>query len=244
MRIMKLSVVGLSPFFVSTGFAANLIWGAFPSHPDCDSCLDQTFDSCPGDYMTEPYAQCMCAGDGATNMVTCTSICGVPDQNLGLTWDESVASGWYTYCIMFYKQLCPAAKEHVTPELYEDPARCGGVTVAEDGTVTQVNPDTGSAAGGDSGSGGSPSGESVSGGDAGSGGGNGNPEESGSGSGPTEPAITTGLDAASTGAPQATGTAGGASRPSSSTAAANAGNPLPTLGVLLGLGLHLAAMDL
>ena len=78
----------------STALAATPIWGAFPSSPDCDNCLDQTFASCPGDYMTDAYAMCMCAGDGGTNMVTCSSICGVPD-NLGISWAENVASGWW-----------------------------------------------------------------------------------------------------------------------------------------------------
>ena len=85
--------------------------------------------------MTDAYARCMCAGDGGTNMVTCSSICGVPD-NLGISWAENVASGWYTYCIMFdeFKVMCPQAQEHVTPELWADPARCGGVDTSGGGS--------------------------------------------------------------------------------------------------------------
>lgn len=128
---MKLLVHAL---ILPSALAANLIWGSYPSNPQCNNCLDQTFDSCEGDYTTPEYARCMCAGVGSTNMVSCVSVCSAVDQDsLGISWADNVASGWYTYCIMFdeFKSLYAEAKSYVSPDLWAEPVRCGNVDVSE-----------------------------------------------------------------------------------------------------------------
>ncbi|KAJ3538107.1 hypothetical protein NM208_g6052 [Fusarium decemcellulare] len=54
--------------------ASNPVFGAYPSS-QCDTCLDEVYQSCPGDYQTRPYAVCMCAGDGSANFVSCLPYC-------------------------------------------------------------------------------------------------------------------------------------------------------------------------
>lgn len=128
----SLTAILLMPY---AALASNLIFGSYPSNPECDACLDATVAGCPGDYQTPEYARCMCGGDGSANMISCIPSCNVPD-NLGIAWGDNVATGWYTYCIMFdeFKSLCAEAEYYVSPELWADPDRCGNVDVSEDGT--------------------------------------------------------------------------------------------------------------
>jgi hypothetical protein len=100
----------------------NMIWASTgASSPECRSCLDQAFLSCPGDYQTVSYAQCMCAGDGSANTISCAGVCerAMPGRNLG----NQVAGAWYNYCTLFFKELCPDAKDFMDEEFYEK--RCG-----------------------------------------------------------------------------------------------------------------------
>ncbi len=54
----------VNPLFLSMG------------SPQCDRCLDQSYYSCPGDYETRPFAECMCGGDGATLYASeCVPLC-------------------------------------------------------------------------------------------------------------------------------------------------------------------------
>ena len=111
----------------STACALNNIWIG-TSYPQCDSCLDQTFLSCPGDYHDVGYAQCMCGGDGGVNMNTCVSVCNGVDA-LGTNLGSQVAGGWYLYCTIFFKEFCPGAKQFMGAELYEK--RCGAASGPE-----------------------------------------------------------------------------------------------------------------
>ncbi len=47
----------------------------------------------------------MCAGDGGTNFVQCTSVCDV-----SLNEPAIAASAWYGYCVIFFKEMCPDAR--------------------------------------------------------------------------------------------------------------------------------------
>lgn len=68
--------------------AANPIVGAFVT-PQCKECLDQAYQSCPGDYLTRQYAECLCAGDGSANLVVCMSQCD------GIRLNKSTNAGSY-----------------------------------------------------------------------------------------------------------------------------------------------------
>ncbi|RGP58702.1 hypothetical protein FLONG3_11415 [Fusarium longipes] len=107
-RSIILSVLLLS----TTVLASNVLFGAY-STEKCDSCLDQTFESCPGDYKTRSYATCMCAGDGSTNFVSCLSYC---DPTLNEPANASAT--YYGYCLIFFKELCDGAQQFVSEETY------------------------------------------------------------------------------------------------------------------------------
>ncbi|KAL6918976.1 hypothetical protein ACHAP8_008969 [Fusarium lateritium] len=110
----------------STVLAANPLFGAY-STDQCDTCLDQTYESCPGDYQTRPYATCMCAGDGSANFVSCLSSC---DPTLNEPANASAT--YYGYCLMFFKQLCDGAQQFVDDETYakqcsKEAIKAGGI---------------------------------------------------------------------------------------------------------------------
>lgn len=42
-------------------------------YPECNTCVDSAVNSCPGDYETRAYANCLCAGDGGPRIVNCVS---------------------------------------------------------------------------------------------------------------------------------------------------------------------------
>lgn len=65
----------------------------------------------------------MCKGDGGANMVTCTSVCDNLDT-LNLIVASHVAGGWYLYCTVFLKEMCPAAEQYFfDADFYHE--RCG-----------------------------------------------------------------------------------------------------------------------
>ncbi|KAF0637067.1 hypothetical protein FPSE5266_06956 [Fusarium pseudograminearum] len=98
----------------STALASNPVFGAY-STDSCDTCLDQTYESCPGDYKTRSYATCMCAGDGSANFVSCLSSC---DPTLNEPANASAT--YYGYCLMFFKELCDGAQEFVSSDTYAE----------------------------------------------------------------------------------------------------------------------------
>ncbi|PNP79959.1 hypothetical protein FNYG_06656 [Fusarium nygamai] len=92
--------------------ASNPVFGAYQTD-SCDACLDQTYESCPGDYKTRSYATCMCAGDGSANFVSCLSSCD-PNKN-----EPAIASStYYGYCVLFFKELCDGAQEILSEDIY------------------------------------------------------------------------------------------------------------------------------
>ncbi|KAG4441143.1 hypothetical protein IFR05_003364 [Cadophora sp. M221] len=92
------------------------------AYPECNSCLNQDFASCPGDYQSVGYANCMCKGDGGPNTVTCAGICDRADT-VGTNVASHVASSYYRYCIMFFREFCTDAKEYLDQETFDE--RCG-----------------------------------------------------------------------------------------------------------------------
>ncbi|GKU22061.1 hypothetical protein FLAG1_10262 [Fusarium langsethiae] len=110
----------------TTVLASNPLFGAY-STDQCDTCLDQTFESCPGDYQTRPYATCMCAGDGSANFVSCLSSC-----DTSLNEPANASATYYGYCLMFFKELCDGAQQFVDEETYaeqcsEEAIKAGGI---------------------------------------------------------------------------------------------------------------------
>ncbi|KAM0342103.1 hypothetical protein ACHAPU_009717 [Fusarium lateritium] len=112
-------------FLAATVQAANPVFGAY-STDSCDACLDQTYESCPGDYKTRSYATCMCAGDGSANFVTCLSSCD-PNKNE----PEIASSTYYGYCVLFFKELCDGAQQFLTDKIYSE--QCSKEAIAAGG---------------------------------------------------------------------------------------------------------------
>jgi hypothetical protein len=108
-------------FFSTACAQVNMIW-LHTSYPECNSCLDATFASCGSDYNSVEYATCMCKGTGGPNTVTCVGICDAADT-LGANLGSIVAGGWYSYCVDYFKEICPEAKEFMTASRFEE--KCG-----------------------------------------------------------------------------------------------------------------------
>lgn len=116
--------------------ASNPVFGGFVSSA-CDSCLDETYQSCSGDYKTRPYATCMCTGDGSANVMTCLSSCD-PEIN-----EPAVVSGaWYRYCVKFFKDFCPASEYYLEAETFD--RYCSEEAIAAGGIGKNENGDSGS----------------------------------------------------------------------------------------------------
>ncbi|KAF4950249.1 hypothetical protein FSARC_13260 [Fusarium sarcochroum] len=97
--------------------ASNPVFGGYVSS-SCDSCLDETYQSCAGDYKTRPYATCIC--------------------DPGLNEPANVSAAWFRYCVMFFKDMCPAAKEYIETDTFdkhcsEEAIAAGGIGEKEDG---------------------------------------------------------------------------------------------------------------
>jgi hypothetical protein len=92
--------------------AANAVFGAY-STPSCEECLDETFQSCPGDYETRSYAECMCAGDGSVTFNSCLSEC-----DTSLNEPANAVANFYGYCVIFFKELCPTAEQYLDDDIF------------------------------------------------------------------------------------------------------------------------------
>ncbi|KAM0185570.1 hypothetical protein ACHAPA_012082 [Fusarium lateritium] len=122
----RLTLLPLAVLLLSTAVqAANPVFGAY-STDSCDSCLDETYQSCPGDYKTRPYATCMCAGDGSANFVKCLSYCDVNKNEPAIA-----SSTYYGYCVLFFKELCDGAQQFLTEDIYEK--QCSKEAIAAGG---------------------------------------------------------------------------------------------------------------
>ncbi|KAM0217701.1 hypothetical protein ACHAPQ_008228 [Fusarium lateritium] len=131
-RLTLLPLVVLLPITVQ---AANPVFGAY-STDSCDSCLDETYQSCPGDYMTRPYATCMCAGDGSANFVKCLSYCDVNKNEPAIA-----SSTYYGYCVLFFKELCDGAQQFLTEDIYKE--QCSKEAIAAGGIGAKESDDDG-----------------------------------------------------------------------------------------------------
>ncbi|KAH7256257.1 hypothetical protein BKA59DRAFT_467088 [Fusarium tricinctum] len=122
----RMTVLPLAVLLLSTAVqAANPVFGAY-STDSCDSCLDETYQNCPGDYKTRSYATCMCAGDGSANFVKCLSYC---DANLN---EPAIASStYYGYCVLFFKELCDGAEQFLSEKIYGE--QCSKEAIAAGG---------------------------------------------------------------------------------------------------------------
>lgn len=68
----------------------------------------------------------MCAGDGGTNFVSCLPYCD------GGIDEAGIATGaWYNYCVIFFKELCPSAREHMYEDTYNE--QCSEEAIAAGG---------------------------------------------------------------------------------------------------------------
>ncbi|KAL6407436.1 hypothetical protein AUP68_10268 [Ilyonectria robusta] len=105
--------------------AANPVFGAYAT-PSCEECLDQTYESCPGDYRKLPYAECMCKGDGGTNFVSC-----VPQCDASLNEPNNAAGAWYGYCVVFFKEMCPPAEYYLSDDYFNE--QCSSEAIASGG---------------------------------------------------------------------------------------------------------------
>jgi hypothetical protein len=134
---MQLILPVILPIFFSSTLAFNPLFLS-TQYPECNSCLDATYLSCPGFYEDRDYATCMCAGTGATNMNTCISICDSVDA-LGVGLGIQKAEAWYGYCVQFFREMCDEAKPFLDSEQWEE--NCGpnaGPGVGEEVTSTGV----------------------------------------------------------------------------------------------------------
>jgi hypothetical protein len=123
--------------------AANPVFGTYTT-PSCDTCLDQTFLSCPGDYHDRDYGTCMCYGDGGTNVNTCLSYC-----DTSLNEPANVVATWYGYCVIFFKDMCADAANYISQSRFED--ECSPEAIAAGGVgEEQSGSGSGSASGSDS----------------------------------------------------------------------------------------------
>jgi hypothetical protein len=122
----RLTLLPLAVLLFSTAVeAANPLFGAY-STDSCDSCLDETYQSCPGDYKTRPYATCMCAGDGIANFQTCMSYCDVNKNEIAIA-----SSTYMGYCVQFFKELCDGAQQFLSEEIYDK--QCSKEAIAAGG---------------------------------------------------------------------------------------------------------------
>jgi uncharacterized membrane protein YgcG len=124
----------LNPLFLAMG------------ESQCDTCQDDAYNTCPGDYEKQTFAECMCAGDGGKLYVgTCIPLCTAA-SGFGVDY---FAATLYSYCIGFFPQLCESAEQAGVSQKLLD-KYCGADAGSSSGS--------GSGSGSDSGSGGSGSG--------------------------------------------------------------------------------------
>ncbi|KAK1830905.1 hypothetical protein QBC39DRAFT_331249 [Podospora conica] len=145
--------------------ALNNIFNPTP-YQECNACVDAAANSCPGDYETKAYATCLCAGAGSAGIAGCLSTCDAVDtQPMGAA--DKVAGNFFSYCIMFFPDLCAEAEYYVRKDWWAEKCGPGAVKGAGFGREsTSGDPSGNSGSGGESGGG---SGGGGSGGASGSG---------------------------------------------------------------------------
>ncbi|KAM3464415.1 hypothetical protein BBAD15_g10500 [Beauveria bassiana D1-5] len=103
----------LSRHFIATE-AANPIFGSFVT-PACEACLDAAFDSCPGDYKSRGYAECMCAGEGGLKATACAA----QRCDHSIYEETNVVIALATYCVGIMKESCPGLKKFLPQSVYD-----------------------------------------------------------------------------------------------------------------------------
>ncbi|PMB69073.1 hypothetical protein BM221_005659 [Beauveria bassiana] len=103
----------LSSHFIATE-AANPIFGSFVT-PACEACLDAAFDSCPGDYKSRGYAECMCAGEGGLKATACAA----QRCDHSIYEETNVVIALATYCVGIIKESCPGFKKFLPQSVYD-----------------------------------------------------------------------------------------------------------------------------
>lgn len=109
----------------------------------CNSCLDNAYLSCSGDYRSVNFAICLCAGEGSAQFAPCVGICDAADK-LGVNLGSQKVGAFYNYCTQFFKELCPAARPFFDSEQWEEfcgpnsrPDLAFSVTASMAASVTQ-----------------------------------------------------------------------------------------------------------
>ncbi|KAL8366847.1 hypothetical protein RB595_008700 [Gaeumannomyces hyphopodioides] len=214
--------LGLALACLSTAAtAANNIFSAF--NGNCGKCLDQAYQSCPGDYMTLGFATCMCAGKGGANVNTCLSYCDV-----SLNEPTNVVNALYMYCAIFFaKDICPAAAQIFSQSTMDRLCSPDAISKSE----AFFNSLSGSGSGSGTGTG------------TGSGTGSGSGSGTGSGSGSSVPGVA-GDSTGNAGGARPTGVGANTGATSTSKALAATAIPLPGLGVMAGLGMAIVNMGM
>ncbi|KAK0647148.1 hypothetical protein B0T16DRAFT_391442 [Cercophora newfieldiana] len=128
---------------LGTTTALNDIFIPLP-YPECNACLDTAANSCPGNYQQRSYAECICAGEGSKQIVGCVGTCDAVDtQPMGA--GNKVVRGYYSYCIMFFPELCTEAVDFVNPDFWQE--HCGAGSSATGGSGSGSGTGSGSAGG-------------------------------------------------------------------------------------------------
>lgn len=74
----------------------------------------------------------MCYGDGSTNVAQC-----LPSCDPGLNEPTNVVATWYEYCVIFFKDMCPAASEYISQSRFND--ECSPEAIAAGGLGDSSN---------------------------------------------------------------------------------------------------------
>lgn len=121
--------------FIATE-AANPIFGAFVT-PACEACLDAAFASCPGDYKSRGYAECMCAGEGGRKALSCST----QQCDFSINEETNVVIALATYCVGILKESCPGFKKFLPQSVYD--RDCSSSTTATGSAQTAATTTTG-----------------------------------------------------------------------------------------------------
>ncbi len=119
-------------YFLATAEAANPVFGAYVT-PACEACLDAAFSSCPGDYRTRDYAECMCAGKGGAQAISCSA------QQCDFTINEDTEAriALSTYCVTVLKEVCPSFKDFLPQSVYE--RHCASTAASASSTASAAS---------------------------------------------------------------------------------------------------------
>lgn len=134
--MVKMRLLLIFALLRSAACQLGLIFGS-TQYPDCNSCLDQTGASCPGNYEDVSYAECMCKGDGAVKVNTCVSVCNSVDTNGYIA--SNIANQFYGYCVEFFSDMCSDAQGTLQADIYEEYCGANARPGLGDSTVSSAS---------------------------------------------------------------------------------------------------------